>query len=269
MQVTGLGYTNPRARNIGFLKRYTDSSYKVVHMRSVRLPGFEERNPQKQKRKSGHSAAKLKNSLSRSRSTVWELALCNPWDWFVTLTLDKEKCDRYDLNATYKQLGKFINNYNSRTDAAIKYLLIPEPHKDGAWHFHGLVSGLPPPHLKLFTLQDNIPLRLKDMLREGRQVYTWPAYVKAFGFVTLERILDPERCASYMTKYITKELEQSSIELNYHLYYCSKGLRRAELLYRGDITRPLSDPDFENDYVRIKRFSDVSEALSYFCDLEV
>lgn len=269
MQITGLGYTNPRAKNVGFLKRYTDSNYKVIHMRSVRLPGFEERNPVMQKRQSGHDAAKLKNSLSRSRSAVWELAICNRWELFVTLTLDKEKCDRYNLNETYKQLGKFFNNYNSRTDAAIKYLLIPEPHKDGAWHFHGLFSGLPPPHLKPFTLEDNIPQRLKDMLQAGRQLYTWPSYAKAFGFVTLEQIIDPQRCAAYMTKYITKELGESSIELNHHLYYCSKGLRRAELLYRGDITRPLADPDFENDYVRVKRFSDMSEALSYFCDLEV
>lgn len=269
MQVTGLGYSSPRAQNVGFLKRYTEEAYKLVVMRSVRLPGFEERNPVKKKRQSGNETEKLLNSLSRSRSVVWELALCNSWDYFVTLTLDKNKCDRYDLNATYKRLAKFFNNYNARTDAALHYLLIPEPHRDGAWHFHGLFSGLPPPHLQAFTLSDNIPARLKEVLCEGRQVFTWPAYGKAFGFVTMEPVIDSERCAAYMTKYITKELGKSGIELNHHLYYCSKGLRRAELLYRGTVRCGLEEPDFENDYVQTKSFSDASEPMLYFCDLEV
>ena len=141
-------------------------------MRSVRIPGFEERNPTRKIRRFGSEAPKLESSLSRSRSRVWELALCNPWDMFVTLTLSPAMCDRHDLNGTYKRVAKFFNNINSRTDAELKYLLIPEPHKDGAWHFHGLVSGLPLHHLKPFTLNDNIPRRLKNMLQEGRQVYT-------------------------------------------------------------------------------------------------
>lgn len=268
MQVPGLGYANARASNIGFLKKLSDNHFKLVHMRSVRIPGFEERNPTRKIRRFGSEAPKLESSLSRSRSRVWEIALCNPWDMFVTLTLSPAMCDRHDLNGTYKRVAKFFNNVNSRTDAELKYLLIPEPHKDGAWHFHGLVSGLPLHHLKPFTLDDNIPLRLKVMLREGRQVYTWPAYADSFGFVTLEPIQDPERCAAYMTKYITKELGRSSIELNHHLYYSSKGLLRAELLYQGEMLRPFDSPDFTNDFVRIKDFNDLSEAMSYFCDKE-
>lgn len=269
MQVAGLGYTSPRAQNIGHLKKYAEDNYKLVHMRSVRIAGFEERGPLKEKRRSGRDAEKMNSSLSRSRAAVWELALCNPWEYFVTLTLDKSKCDRYDLAATYKQMGKFFNNYNARTDANIKYLLIPEPHRDNAWHFHGLLSGLPPPHLTPFSLHDHIPAELKAMLSAGRQLYTWPAYASAFGFITMESIIDLQRCAAYMTKYITKELGRSGIELNHHLYYCSKGLHRAELLYCGEMKRALDAPDFENDYVRIKRFTDPAEALSYFCDLEV
>lgn len=268
MGVPGLGYANARAQNIGYLKKYSDALYKLVHMRSVRIPGFEERNPSQLLRRSGSEAPKLESSLSRSRRSVWELALCNPWDMFVTLTLSPAMCDRYDLNGSYKRVAKFFNNVNSRTDAELKYLLIPEPHKDGAWHFHGLFSGLPLHHLKPFTPDDNIPRRLKEMLRDGRQVYTWPAYADAFGFVTLEAILDAERCAAYMTKYITKELGRSSIELNHHLYYCSKGLLRPEVLYQGEMQRPLDSPDYANDFVRTKDFNDLSEAMSYFCDME-
>lgn len=270
MSFTGLGETCVRRRNVGFLKRYDDDYYKLIHMNSVRLPGYEERNPSKHARADSSSTTeKLRNSLSRSRSTVWELARCNPWEGFITLTLNPALHDRYDLHGSYKTLAKWFNNYNSRTDANLKYLLIPEPHRDGAFHFHGLCFGLPETHLTQFTPQDHIPKHLKDMLRSGRILYNWPAYASKFGFVTYEKIIDLERCAAYMTKYITKDLQNSGIELNHHLYYCSKELKRAEVILVEEMRRQIENPDFSNDYVCIKSFRSVEEALPYFCDLEV
>ena len=212
---------------------------------------------------------KLSNNLSRARSAVYALARCNPWSYFVTLTLDPSKVDRNDLKAAYRKLAKWINNYNSRHNCKVLYLLVPEPHKDGAWHFHGLLSGLPLDHLTAFSVHDHIPRHLKLLLQAGRQLYNWPAYAESFGFVTVDAIRDIKRCSAYMTKYITKELLDSSIELNYHVYYCSKGLQRPEIIYRGQMQRPIEKPDFSNDYVTLKCFPSVEEALLYFCDLEV
>lgn len=265
------GTYNPRQQNVGYLKRYTDDYYKLVLMNSVLMPGYENKTSKIRtpvNRAERRHEYKLANSLSRSRSTIFELAYCNHWDWFVTLTIAPDKHDRYDLAGTYKRLAKWLNNYNMRSGVKILYLLIPEPHKNGAWHFHGLLSGLPFTQVTPFTLEDNIPLRLKQLIMSGRQIYKWDAYAKTFGYVTLEPILEPMHCAKYMTKYITKELQQSSIELNHHIYYCSKGLRRAEVIFRGDVRRELEAPDFENEYVHIKSFSSVEEAALYFCDLE-
>lgn len=265
-----VGTISIRERHIGFLKQYNDHTFKLVHMNSVRVPGYELRGPSRSppRRSSADEGEKLSNSLSRTRAHIYELSLCNPWEFFVTLTIDPARHNRYDLHGTYKRLSKWFNNYNSRQDANIRYLLVPEPHKDDAWHFHGLMFGLPLSHLTLFTLSDNIPNHIKDMLRSGRQIYNWPAYAASFGFVTVEMIQDLDRCAAYMTKYITKELQASSIELNHHLYYCSQRLKRAETLYRGPLTKNIESPDFENDYVQIKMFSSPEPALSYFCDEE-
>ena len=271
MQVPGLGFSKGVVyqRDVGLLKQYNDHIFKLVHMHIMRAPGFESRDPPKKvPRSKGHEVKKLDESLSRSRRTIFELALCNPWTYFVTLTINGERHNRHDLHGTYKRLSKWLNNYNTRQGTAVRYLLVPEPHQDGAWHFHGLMSGLSPPHLTPFTLRDFIPQRLKDMLREGRVLYNWPAYANAFGFVSLEAIRDPDCCAGYMTKYITKDLQQSSIELNHHLYYCSKGLQRAQLIFQGQIVQPIEDPDFENEYLSIKQFSRLEEALPYFCDKE-
>ena len=269
MTRTQFGSYRNRHRNIGYLTKYGENRYKLTHMRSALIPGLEERNPKKKSRSPpSPTAEKLSNSLSRSRSTVWALAICNPWDYFCTFTIDGCKHDRYDLCSTYAAFAKWINNFNSRAECSVRYLIVPEPHRDGAWHFHGLLFGLPKLYLTPFTLEDNIPIRLKSMIKSGRHIFNWPAYAQRFGFVTLEPIIDSERCAAYLSKYITKELQHSSIELNHHVYYCSHGLNRGERVYSGEIKRQIEAPDFANDYVRIKTFSSAEEALIHFCDLE-
>ena len=258
-------------RNVGILKQYTSDCFRLVHMRTCRRKGYEERfksdsAEEKQERTPGEQ--KLTESISRSRKMVHELALCNPWEFFGTLTLSPDKVNRVDLNIAYKRIAKFINNYNSRKGAEIKFLIVPEQHKDGAWHFHGLFKGLPLTHLVQFSLNDNIPDKLKGYIQQGRSIYNWPAYAAAFGWVTMEPIIDHDRCASYMTKYITKDLQKSSIELHHHVYYCSKGLRRAEIVMREPMIKNIENPDFENDYVRTKNLGSFLEELPYFCEME-
>lgn len=269
MILSGMGRKSAYDHNVGILKKYSDNNYRLTIMNTIRAAGYEERNrPQiTKKRGERENPNKLIESLQRSKRTVWELAMCNQWEYFVTLTINGEKMDRYHLDALSNKIGKWFNNYNARNEA-VKYLLIPEHHKDGAWHLHGLLMGLPLSHLKLFEVQDHIPRRIKQLLENGRFIYDWPAYAKAFGYVTVEPVIDRERCAGYITKYITKELLETSIGLNAHVYYCSHGLKRAEELYRGQVTQGLKDPDFENEYVHIKTFRSAEEAMPYFCDKE-
>lgn len=144
-----IGAYNIREYNVGILKQYADDYYKLVNLRSVRKAGYEDSSPSPvlPAARCAANNKKLSNNLSRARSAVYALARCNPWSYFVTLTLDPSKVDRNDLKAAYRKLAKWINNYNSRHNCKVLYLLVPEPHKDGAWHFHGLLSGLPLDHL--------------------------------------------------------------------------------------------------------------------------
>lgn len=269
MQFTVRSKTSPLDHNVGILKRYSETNYRLTVMNTIRIAGYEERDKRPIQRKRGEAGneVKLEESLRRSKRMVWELAMCNEWQYFVTLTINADKADRYNLDTLIKRLGKWLNNY-SRSGEKVKYLLVPEMHKDGAWHFHGLLMGLPLSHLVLFQENDHIPRRIKQLLENGRFIYDWPAYAKTFGYVTVEPILDHERCAGYMSKYITKDLQDSTIALNAHVYYRSHGLSRAEELYRGHVTCDLKEPDFENEYVHIKTFDAVEEALPYFCDEE-
>lgn len=263
-----LGYSRDSVfqRSFATLKRYNDSCYKVVLMKSCRLPGFEEIGIIKTgKRNSAGNTKKLEASLSRTKSRVTELALCNPWEYFVTLTLSPEKYNRNDLPTFKKNLSKFLNNLRFRYGWAIKYLLIPEQHKDGAWHMHGLFMGIPKSELTLFSLHDHLPMRVLRMLGEGRQIMNWKRYAESFGYVTCEPIRNLEATAKYITKYITKDLVSSQVGLNKKLYLCSQGLNRAETICRGHIVNDFQ-PDFCNDYVAIKTFKTEEEALALFVD---
>ena len=155
-----IGAYNIREYNVGILKQYADDYYKLVNLRSVRKAGYEDSSPSPvlPAARCAANNKKLSNNLSRARSAVYALARCNPWSYFVTLTLDPSKVDRNDLKAAYRKLAKWINNYNSRHNCKVLYLLVPEPHKDGAWHFHGLLSGLPLDHLTAFSVHDHIRL---------------------------------------------------------------------------------------------------------------
>ncbi|HOG00993.1 MAG: hypothetical protein BWY35_02008 [Firmicutes bacterium ADurb.Bin248] len=251
-------------QNAGILRRYCDTQYKLIHMRVLRRSGFIQIGESKRTAKgSAGNFDKLRESLSRSRKTVYELAICNEWSYFVTLTINAEKCERYDLNIYMKALSKWLNNLKCRKATNVQYLLIPEPHKNDAWHMHGLMNGIPSDQLEAFSIRDNIPERIKSLIRQGRPIYNWRPYYERFGWVTVEAIRNKERCAAYITKYITKDLLKSRIALNHHVYYSSLGLRRSEIIQYGELERGF-EPDYKNDYVRVKYFDNAEEPLSYF-----
>lgn len=214
----------------------------------------------------GANEEKLYSSLARSRSMVYQLAVCNDWDYFCTMTIDGEKHNRSDLKAFRRKLSKWFNNYNSRRETAIKFLLVPELHRDKTnFHIHGLLYGLPDEHLTAFTLQDKLPRKMLKLIKAGRQLYNWQPYAASFGWVSVERIQKPEAIAKYISKYINKGIGKK-IELNDHVYYCSQGLQRAEVVYKGKLTKDLN-PDFINEHISIKTVGSMEEAMTYFFEL--
>lgn len=197
---------------------------------------------------------RLACNLSRARSTILELALCNDWQWFITFTLDSAKYDRSDLKKFRKDLSRFIRNYRSKKGANVKYLLIPEQHSDGInWHMHGFIMGLPESHLRLFTLEDHIPHYIRDKLARGDMIYEWEPYSRKFGFCDIEPIRDLESTAKYATKYVSKAIDNGIIESHGHLYYASQGLKRATITAKGYYDPSLDVQfEFENEYVQLK-----------------
>lgn len=80
-----------------------------------------------------------KASLRRARRKIFDYAICNPFDCFVTLTLDKTLIDRGDYNAVIKRLSTYLDNRVRRH--GLIYLGVPELHRNGGIHFHFLMNS--------------------------------------------------------------------------------------------------------------------------------
>jgi hypothetical protein len=130
---------------------------------------------------------------------------------------------------------------------------VPEQHKDGAWHMHGLIGGVDSAHLVKFDDMEKAPLKLK-----GKDYYNWTKYGEKFGFCSLGKIKNREAAAKYITKYISKDIAKSVKEVGAHLYYSSKGLKGCEVIKKGTLVAPSIPFQFENDYVKVITLTDDS-----------
>lgn len=197
---------------------------KLIRMNVLKASGIE--IDEKRVERGSVNISKLDESILRSKSRIFELAYCNDWDWFFTGTLNPNKQDRTDLELYHKQLCQWIRDYNKKYHLLVKFLLIPEKHKDGkSWHMHGFLKGLPAEHLKQFQVGDIMGKALAEKVLKGDTVYNWEPYQNRFGFCDLEPIRNPEAVSKYITKYINKELANSVTELNAHTYYHSRRIK--------------------------------------------
>lgn len=124
-----------------FLYNYNNNNFRLVVVKNCRKPGFEE-IIKKKKFVDVNSAEVKRCSLSRTRRNVRELALCNNFEYFCTFTVNSEMCDRYSLDDVQERITKIFKKIK-RNNSDFAYLIITERHKDGAFHFHGLVKGFP------------------------------------------------------------------------------------------------------------------------------
>lgn len=234
------------------LKKLTEFEYELTYLKS---PLEKYAYTYRDKNIKGVNDEKLNNNISRARSMIFDYSMCNSFDYFVTLTLSDDKYDRYDLKSYIKDLSQFIRDLRKKYNSNIQYLLIPEKHKNGAWHMHGLIKGIP----------DN-------MLHINKNGYLdWEDYKNKFGYISMSKVKNKIAVSKYITKYISKSIKNGSsvTELNKKLYYVSRGLKSGEIVSNGsldlDIIRNIKF-DFQNQYIG-KKLINCYEVKSLFPEL--
>lgn len=138
----------------------------------------------------------LYTSLNRTKQKIYDYALANDWTdgYFFTLTFNPELVDSFNYDECYKRVYQFLKNVKSN-DSDFKYIFVPEFHKSGRIHFHGL--GVNCDSLKLVDSGKTV---------NGKKIYNINLRSYKYGFTTVSKIEDTNKVSAYITKYITKEL---------------------------------------------------------------
>jgi len=180
------------------------------------------------------AAADTERAARRAAAAVRDLALCNDFRWFVTLTLDSARIDRYDIKTITKRLNTWLDNQVRR--AGLRYVLVPERHQDGAIHYHGFVNDVSGfissgtwsvPERKKPVKPRSAAQRREWAAREDcHEVYNWENWT--FGFSTaIELYGDYHSAVAYVCKYVRKQTAEGKIGGRW--YYSGGELRRPQV----------------------------------------
>lgn len=174
-------------------------------------------------------------SLSRTKRNIREICLSNDFEYFVTFTVDSKNADRFSLDECQSLIRKRLESYKKRISKDLRYILITEKHKNGAFHFHGMMKGL----------------RQSDFYINKNGFLSNKLFDKKVGFNSFCKIDgNYSRCCNYILKYISKDCIKNSSN---QIYFCSRGLSKAD---KFDVKIDFHlDYTYENDYVKILDFN--------------
>ena len=161
-----------------------------------------------------------KKYLKNVRSNIIDLALnFSNWEYFITLTFSDKEIGEYTHEKAIEKLKKWINNQKHQ-NKDFTYFLVPEFHKSGRLHFHGLIANVP----KWKFEKARNPKNGRLIKVNNVQIYNLVNY--KLGFTTISKIQNQEKVSNYISKYATKELITLK---NKKRYWYSRNLDKPKL----------------------------------------
>lgn len=139
--------------------------------------------------------ASIQASLSRTKNKIQRIALSTDrWAYFATFTFDPAMVgDRFDYTECSRLMTKFLKEC-MRLNPTMQYLIVPEKHSSGAWHFHGLFS-------------DEIAQYLQYSGCFGsNKTHCYSCIKYKYGFTSFSKVKSVQRVCYYIAKYMTKGL---------------------------------------------------------------
>lgn len=182
-------------------------------------------------------------SLSRTKREIKEICLSNNFKFFVTLTINSIKCDRYSIEESQKKLKRLLKTYAQKikrnNQEKFNYILITEKHEKGGFHFHGFFSCM---------LE-------KDLFINKNNYLDSHYFHDNLGNFSISFVKDSFKSANYIMKYISKDCIRNE---HNQIYMCSRGLKRADTfeIPAGQLYE-LSNNFFKytNDFCKVRDFN--------------
>lgn len=157
-------------------------------------------------------AENVRRAVRRAKSRLRSIARANDFAFFITLTLSPQKVNRYADADILRRLSNWLRNASARHGLA--YALVPERHKDGALHFHGLINDaletvdsgtIIPAGGKRPRRPRSVQERAALLDAGGKVVYNLPQW--RYGHTTAIRLYGEYSAAvNYVCKYIGKDM---------------------------------------------------------------
>lgn len=202
------------------IKTYADGSQKIKSSSYSCFKGHSRKNSSSGKLSDNeflrHKYTNLYNTKSKLIDLVYHNSLISNWEYFVTLTFDPKEVDSLDYQEVSTALAKWTDNMKHQ-NPGMAYILVPELHKSGRIHWHGVFKNVP--NWKLEAARSANTNRL--IYKNGSQIFNLTNY--KYGHTTVSKIKNQEAVSVYCSKYMTKDM----IDLAYKKrYWSSRNLER-------------------------------------------
>lgn len=139
-------------------------------------------------------------SFNRTKNKIYNYARDNKWEWFFTFTFDPKYVDSLNYDNVVSVMFNFLRHMSDLSKGnRTKYLIVPEKHKSGRYHLHGVFSNLDMSVWKLKYSGHNT--------KGGLPIFNVGAF--PFGFTTATQVQNTTRVSHYIAKYITKDMFDS------------------------------------------------------------
>lgn len=180
----------------------------------------------------------LQKSINRTKTKISDYILCNNFTHFITFTFDpknskvKSEENRKDLRKMSKLLMTWINseqiNHFRLHGHRFKYLIVPERHKNNAWHFHAIFEDYKN-DIQDFYSSKNKYLTVDEIRSKNKKPKNQRGFLPRYtlGRSEIAPIKDKTKMSNYIKKYITKDLINEKYKKR---YWCSKNLKTPEII---------------------------------------
>jgi len=191
-----------KIRNIYFIKNITYGKYVDTYDYNKVQLSFTTNRSEFGKKKDGQ---KLQRSLDRTRRMIYYLVEANKQyskrqkSIFFTLTFKEQT---KDLKKASQAIKAFVRRLKQYMPEYPRYIVVPELHKSGNVHFHGVLFNLP--FIDILTFKEEI-------WRNGSVDLQLPRKIKSV--------------ARYLCKYLTKDTLEN-LPLHQKAYFTSRNLIR-------------------------------------------
>lgn len=195
----------------------------------------------------------IERSIRRSQKHVVDYLSCNSFSLFGTITFAE---DRHNVEHSKRKFMTWLKNQRDR-NGIFGYLFVPEYHKDGAIHFHGVIKDYAG------------KLRRSRNAKTGKLLYGHKGNERfdleefRSGFTRIEPIRqsrdDHARVGNYIRKYITKDMVNI---FGQKRYWASQGLKKP---IREDnpqwYLETAADDVFTNEYGKIYTYKNLDSKI--------